>query len=384
MTRLLVLATALVFIAGFAFLTVASIAQQGFSLASLLRCSSSCCSRRDRRGPAGPPRCEAARTPGRGDEHEGSTGGKRPQNDHEHLAIHDPGPEPRAARAGRQPQAQTQAPGGPSCCAPCSLAAVILLSGVLGGSSAGGGAPSTTASTTRKAVPAAPRLSAYGLPLALPPSPSAASPRPRGPTAPRLPPPSARGAAHQPGHGRGALAAQPPAARPGREPDEDDDRAPDRRGNHADAQPVLITKAAIERRRLEGRRPARRRGMCPCESLLYGLLLPVRQRRGRRARRYTSPAASAAFVRRDEPAGGAARHGLHPLLLAVGLLRRRQLLLRRRPRAARARRPRPAADREGRAHTRPPIDSPSRIKGGKLYLYNNNPLLIYGYPARPA
>jgi len=36
MTRLLVLATALVFIAGLAFLTVASVAQQGFSLASLL------------------------------------------------------------------------------------------------------------------------------------------------------------------------------------------------------------------------------------------------------------------------------------------------------------------------------------------------------------
>ena len=36
MTRLLVLAAALVFIAGLAFLTVASVAQQGFSLASLL------------------------------------------------------------------------------------------------------------------------------------------------------------------------------------------------------------------------------------------------------------------------------------------------------------------------------------------------------------
>ncbi len=36
MTRLLVLATALVFIAGFAFLTVVSVAEQGFSVASLL------------------------------------------------------------------------------------------------------------------------------------------------------------------------------------------------------------------------------------------------------------------------------------------------------------------------------------------------------------
>ncbi len=36
MTRLLVLATALIFIAGLAFLTVASILSQGFSLASLL------------------------------------------------------------------------------------------------------------------------------------------------------------------------------------------------------------------------------------------------------------------------------------------------------------------------------------------------------------
>jgi hypothetical protein len=36
MTRLFVLAAALMFIAGLAFLTVASVAQQGFSLASLL------------------------------------------------------------------------------------------------------------------------------------------------------------------------------------------------------------------------------------------------------------------------------------------------------------------------------------------------------------
>jgi hypothetical protein len=36
MTRLLVLATALIFIAGLAFLTVAAIVSQGFSLASLL------------------------------------------------------------------------------------------------------------------------------------------------------------------------------------------------------------------------------------------------------------------------------------------------------------------------------------------------------------
>ncbi len=27
---------------------------------------------------------------------------------------------------------------------------------------------------------------------------------------------------------------------------------------------------------------------------------------------------------------------------------------------------------------------PFPIKGGKLYLYNNNPLLIYGYPGPPA
>ena len=52
----------------------------------------------------------------------------------------------------------------------CALiaAAAVLVSGVLGGSSAGGGA-STAERTTRKAAPsAAPRLSAYGLPLAAP------------------------------------------------------------------------------------------------------------------------------------------------------------------------------------------------------------------------
>ena len=141
-------------------------------------------------------------------------------------------------------------------------------------------------------------------------------------------------------------------------------------------QPVLITKAALETSGSKvGVLPVHRH--VPVESLLYGLLLPsgndaavaladTRRRQRRRVRA------------RDEPAGGPARDGLHALLLAFGLLRRRATS--RAPPTSRCWRTSICAQpRIARVtHTYSAV-IPFPIKGGKLYLYNNNPLLIYRY-----
>ena len=74
---------------------------------------------------------------------------------------------------------------------------------------------------------------------------------------------------------------------------------------------------------------------------------------------------------------------LHALLLPAGYLRQGQLLLRRRPGRARPRRS-CAQPRLARIVARRQAVLPFPIKGGKLYLYNNNPLLSTNYPARRA
>ena len=140
---------------------------------------------------------------------------------------------------------------------------------------------------------------------------------------------------------------------------------------------VLVTKAAVAS-------AGSKVGVLPLgkhvrvETMLYGLLLPSGNDAAIALAQHV--AGSIARVRHaHERRGGEARHGLHALLLAVGLRRRGQLLLRRRPRRARARGPAAAAPGEDRAHATPPRCR-FPIKGGKVYLYNNNPLLIYHYP----
>jgi len=111
------------------------------------------------------------------------------------------------------------------------------------------------------------------------------------------------------------------------------------------------------------------------ETLLYGLLLP----RQRCAVALAQHVAHTSQVRDpDERRGSQAGVGLHPLLLAVGYYDQYNFSC--------------AADLALLAHVdleQPRIASvvrtysavlPFPIKGGKLYLYNNNPLLIYGYP----
>ena len=103
-----------------------------------------------------------------------------------------------------------------------------------------------------------------------------------------------------------------------------------------------------QRGRLEGRRAAAAQARAAGDDALRAdaALGQRRRDRARPARLGQRQGLRAAHERRS----GAARDGLHALLLAVGLRRRRQLLLRRRPRRARPRRPRPAPHRARRAH----------------------------------
>ena len=114
------------------------------------------------------------------------------------------------------------------------------------------------------------------------------------------------------------------------------------------------------------------------ESLLYGLLLPSGNDAAVALAQHVAGSVNS-FVARMNERGRQARARLHALLLALRLLRRRQLLLRRRPRRARPRRHATAAHRQASSGTYAAV-LPFPIKGGKLYLYNNNPLLIYKYP----
>ena len=186
--------------------------------------------------------------------------------------------------------------------------------------------------------------------------------RPRsGPRAARLPPPAARGAPVQP---------RPPARCCGSATPTGGCRIasltkmmtalltveaapPDAR--------VLVTRQAVDSRRLEGRRAAARAATCAWRACSTACC----------CRRATTPPialaaarrrhASTAFVARMNAEAARAGAGLHALLLAVGLLRQGQLLLRGRPRRARPRRPRSSrASRASRAPTRPCCRSRSR------------------------
>ena len=82
----------------------------------------------------------------------------------------------------------------------------------------------------------------------------------------------------------------------------------------------------------------------------------------------------------DERARARDGPDLHALHVARRLRRPRQPLVRGRPRGAGARRPR--QPRLARIVRRRQAVLPFPIKGGKLYLFNNNPLLRHGYPGR--
>ena len=140
---------------------------------------------------------------------------------------------------------------------------------------------------------------------------------------------------------------------------------------------VLVTKAAVHA-------AGSKVGVLPLhkhvrlETMLYGLLLPSGNDAAIALAQHVSGSderVRAAHERRS----GAARDGLHPLLLPLRLRRPGQLLVRRRPRRARPRRRRTSPGSRA-SRTRSPPQLPFPIKGGKLYLYNNNPLLIYHYP----
>ena len=112
--------------------------------------------------------------------------------------------------------------------------------------------------------------------------------------------------------------------------------------------------------------------------MLYGLLLPSGNDAAIALAQHVA-GSIARFVARMNARGGAARHGLHALLLA------------RRATSTRTTSPAPPTSPCSRTPTSRSRASraivrtltavlPFPIKGGKLYLYNNNPLLIYHYP----
>ncbi len=261
-------------------------------------------------------------------------------------------------------------------CLLCALiaAAAILVSGVLGGSSAGGGA-STAAGTTRKAAPSAPRLSAYGLPLA----------------APAL----ALGGLSSPAQDPLHLAFRHPP-RAGLLINLNTGQVLWQRNpllhvpiasltkmmtalltvkSTAPRQPVLITKAAIETSGSKvGVLPLHRH--VSVESLLYGLLLPsgndaavalaihVAGSVGAFVEEMNRQAAELGMgcTRYSSPSGFY-NDGNFSCAADLALLAHVDLA---QPRIARV------------THTLSAV-IPFPIKGGKLYLYNNNPLLIYHY-----
>ena len=162
-----------------------------------------------------------------------------------------------------------------------------------------------------------------------------------------------------------------------REPDEDDDRAAHRQVR---ARPTHPCSSPARR----STRPARRSACCRSarhvrlESMLYGLLLPSGNDAAVALAQHVAGSVNR-FVARMNAEAAQLGPRLHPLLLAVGLLRPGQLHLRRRPRGCSPTwTSRSRGSRASRAPTPPVLPFP--IKGGKLYLYNNNPLLIYGYP----
>ena len=254
-------------------------------------------------------------------------------------------------------------------------AAAILFSGVLGGSGTGGGASTAASTTTRRTAPAAPRLSAYGLAL------SAPALALSGLTSPAQDPvhlvfhhPPRAGVLVNLDTGevlwqRNALLRVPIASLTKMMTALLTVEATTPR------QPVLITKAAIETSGSKvGVLPLHRH--VSVESLLYGLLLPsgndaavalaihdagsvgsfVREMNRRAASlgmgctRYSSPS-------------GFYNDGNFSCAADLALLAHVDLA---QPRIARV------------THTYSAV-IPFPIKGGKLYLYNNNPLLIYHY-----
>src|SRR5205807_1786285 len=148
------------------------------------------------------------------------------------------------------------------------------------------------------------------------------------------------------GHRARAVAAQPVAAPAHRQPHQDDD------GAHRGALGVAARTRARDQAgggsgRLQGRRAAARPARGAAEHAVRAAAA-LRQRRRDRPR--AERRRQRGRVRRaHEPRGRAAGDGLHALLLPLRLLRRRQLLLPRRPRRAGARGPPAAAPGRHRA-----------------------------------
>ena len=169
---------------------------------------------------------------------------------------------------------------------------------------------------------------------------------------------------------------EPDRAARDREPDEDDDRAAWWSRTSRPSDRVLITRAATHFSGSGvGLLPQGKR--VPAGAAVRAAA-PVGQRRRDRAgaarRRHPEP------IHRDDErpraGAGSAMHAFHERL---GDRRPGQPLMRRRAGVDRARRPR--ATRCWRGSSPPAARSlPFPIKGGKLYLYNNNPLLRVGYP----
>ena len=187
--------------------------------------------------------------------------------------------------------------------------------------------------------------------------------------------PPRSGAAVRPRHRPGAVAARPDARAADRLADEDDDRAAWSPSACRRARRCRITKAGAALPGLGRRRAAAAASGSASATMLYGLLLPsgndaaiALAQRAAAARSRASCAMMNATRARDGPAR--ARTSRRP----SGFVDARQPLLRRRPR--RARRAPCCASRGSRrsSRTRQAV-LPFPIKGGKLYLYNHNPLL---------
>jgi D-alanyl-D-alanine carboxypeptidase len=256
------------------------------------------------------------------------------------------------------------------------VALAILMSGVLDGSSAGRAQPQQSARTVHVSVHTAPALSAYGLPL------SAPALALTGPASPAQDP------VQIPFH-------HPPRA--GMLINLDTGQILWQRNPHLRVpiasltkmmtalltverttahQPVLITKAAIETSGSKvGVLPLGRH--VPAESLMYGLLLPSGNDAAVALAQHDAGSVGA-FVRdmnrraaqlgmgctRYSSPSGFYNDGNFSCAADLALLAHVDLL---QPRIARV------------VHTYSAA-LPFPIKGGKLWLYNNNPLLIYHYP----
>ena len=178
------------------------------------------------------------------------------------------------------------------------------------------------------------------------------------------------------------MAARPDARAADRLADEDDDRAAWSPTACRAGAKVRITKEALRLPGLGRRRCCRAGKRIGVETMLYGLLLPsgndaaiaLAQRAGR--------ARVPRFVRADERAR-ARRWASSCTHFTLARAASSTAATTRAPPTSRRSRARCCASRGSRGScARRQAVLPFPIKGGKLYLYNNNPLLRQGYPRR--